>query len=141
MKYFALIFAMVLGVAALPAAALNPYAGLNGYVAANGVPSEEATVAVYRLPVKKGNMVPVRILHTDKRGYFALLPLERGYYLIGATSKDGHAGCVVANLNHVVVSRVRISLANFGQTCDEINVRSPLVASDQGSSVYTVTLP
>jgi hypothetical protein len=140
MKNFALILAMVVA-AALPATAAQPYGGVNGYVATNGAPMADATVAVYRLPIKKGNMIPLHIVHTDKNGYFTQIPLERGFYLVSASSKDGHAGCAVANLNHVVVSRVRISLANFGQTCDEINVRSALVASDQGGNLTTVTIP
>jgi hypothetical protein len=127
--------------AALPAMAAQPYAGVNGFVTTNGTPNEGATVSVYRLPVKKGNYLPLHIVHAKADGSFSVVGLERGYYLVAASSKDGHAGCTVANLNHVVVSRVRISLGQLQQTCDEVNVRSNLVASDQGGNLTTVTIP
>lgn len=140
MKNIALFLAMVAS-AILPAAAAPPYAGVNGFVITNGTPNDGATVSVYRLPVKKGNYLPLHIIHAKADGSFSVVGLERGYYLVAASSKDGHAGCVVANLNHVVVSRVRISLGQMQQTCDEINVRSSMVAADQGGDLTTVTIP
>ena len=127
--------------AALPAMAAQPYAGVNGFVSVNGAPENGATVSVYRLPVKKGNYLPLHIVHAKADGSFSVVGLERGYYLVAASSKDGHVGCTVANLNHVVVSRVRIALGGMQQTCDQVNVRSNLVAADQTGDLTTVTIP
>ena len=140
MKNIALVLAMVAS-AALPAMAAQPYAGVNGFVTANGAAADGATVSVYRLPVKKGNYLPLHIVHAKADGSFAVVGLDRGFYLVAASSKDGHVGCTVANLNHVVVSRVRIAMGGDQQTCDSVNVRSNLVAADQGGDLTTVTIP
>ena len=140
MKRIALLLAVLAGMA-MPAMAAQPFAGVTGYVTTNGQPNEGAVVSIYRLPVKKGNYLPEKVVKAKADGSFAVLPLERGNYLVAASSKDGHVGCAIANLNHVVVSRVRISLAQMQETCDEINVRSNLVAADQGGNLTTVTIP
>lgn len=146
MKRLALFLAMLVGAAALPALAAQPFAGVNGYITADGAPVDGATVAVYRLPLKKANndasLLPLRVTHANAQGFFNIMPLpEGGYYLVSASSVNGHVGCTVANLNHVVVSRVKIALAGFHQECDEINVRSPLVSSDEAGSRYNITIP
>lgn len=93
MKYFLATVAL-LALSALPAIAAN--GGISGRVvdAYSGAPASGVPVAIYRMPVRHGD-VAVAQIRTDRHGRFADIGLSAGRYLVIADIKGRLSSCAV----------------------------------------------
>jgi len=125
----------VLALTILPAFAAN--AGVAGHVIGpGGTPVANAKVAIFRLPLRRVDQA-VATLNTDKKGFFVMLPLEPGRYMLDASVPGDLSDCSVHQLVDESVTHVTMRLhARSG--CTPLRVHPTMVNGALTADVYIV---
>ncbi len=123
---------------ALPAAAANT-GGISGFVydLESGKPIDNATVALYALPMRAESPYIASSL-TDKHGFFVNLHLDPGRYLVTATVVGHTSSCVIDDVFSDQTAQVKIFVGADGQRCVGPRVHSAVVNPNQPADEYVI---
>ncbi|MGZ3522134.1 MAG: carboxypeptidase-like regulatory domain-containing protein [Vulcanimicrobiaceae bacterium] len=142
-KLLARTITVVLAAAFMPLAGLADATGVSGIVIdrSTGKPVAGAAISVYELPPMtsdRPDMVRVRSLKTDRRGFFSDLGLEPGGYLITATVPRKAAACAVHAVYNGVVRHLQIVVSNDSQAWYCRGPYTRPVDPDETADVYRI---